>query len=219
MPAPAPGNQVPYPSTGSNFFKEGSTDDVTKTSLSTMIIIKVGDNAIGAIQKLSVTERRDIKMIDEVGTDGHIDSAPTKSSDVSGSCERIRFDRMRVAEAFGRGFLHVKSQRVPFDIQVIDTMGGDVSSGLAVVTIIQNVWLKQISYGYDANNWIITDNMDWEAETIFTYISGNTQQSAAQQGTRQLKNVPWDVYEVAADVGMRRGAMDSPDLINAPLSA
>ena len=219
MPAPAPANQIPYPSTGSNFFKNGTADDVTKTSLSTMIIIKVGDDAVGAIQKLNITERRDIKMIDEVGTDGHIDSAPVKSSDISGSCERIRFDRMRIAEAFDRGFLHVKSQRVPFDIQVIDTMGGDVTSGLAIVTIIQNVWIKQISYAYSATDWIITDNMDWEAETILTYVSGNTQQSAAQQGTRQNKSVSWDVYEVAADVGMRRGAMDSPGLINAPLSA
>lgn len=216
MPAPTPATQVPYPVTGSDPFYGGKS--ATKTSLSTMIIIKVGDNAVGAIQKLSIDEKRDVKMIDEVGTDGHIDSAPTKSSDVSGSCERIRFDRMRVSEAFSRGFLHVKSQRVPFDIQIIDTMGGTEDSGSAIVTIIQNVWIVSISYGYDANNWIISDNMQWQAETIYSYISApNT--SAAQQGLRTLTNVPWDVYEVAADVGMRRGAMDSPDLINAPLSA
>jgi len=210
-----------YPATGSTFLNDKPPhqgENTTKTSLSTMILIKVGDNAVGAVQSLQITERRDIKMIDEVGTDGHIDSAPIKSSDISGSCERIRFDRMRVAESFSRGFLHVKSQRVPFDIHIIDTMGGDVESGTAIITIIQNVWITQISYGYKADNWIITDNMEWQAETIYTYMSSNGG-SAAQQGTRQLGNVPWDVYEIAADIGQRRGAMDAPDIINAPLSA
>lgn len=217
MTAPSPANQVPYPITGSDPYYNNK--NATKTSLSTMIIIKVGDNAVGAIQKLSVDESREIRMIDEVGTDGHIDSAPVKSSDIKGSCERIRFDRMRMSEAFSRGFLHVKSQRVPFDIQIIDTMGGDEQSGIAIVTIIENVWITGISYSYDAGNWIITDSMQWQAESIRSYMSGNSQTSAAQQGTRTLSNVPWDVYEIAADVGMRRGAMDAPDILNAPLGA
>jgi len=183
-----------------------------------MIVIKVGDNAVGAVQRLNIDERRSIKMINEVGTDGHIDSAPDKSTDISGTCERIRFDRMRVSEAFGRGFLHVKSQRVPFDIHIIDTMNGGEESGSAVVTVIRDVWISQISYGYQAENWIISDSMTWVAEDIFSFVA-SPGKSAAQQGLRGLTNVPWDVYEVAADVGARRGAMDAPGILSAPQSA
>ena len=212
MPAPNPAGQNPYPQTGSG---RTMTSNQTNTSLSTMIVIKVNDQAVGAVQKLSITEARTIKMIDEVGTDGHIDSAPTASTNITGDCTRIRFERLRIAEAFDRGFLHVKSQRVPFDIHVIDLMGS-----VPIVTVIQNVWIKQISYGYTQNDWIITDDMQWEAETIFSYLGGSTNQSAAQAGGgRSMDAVPWDVYEVAADVGVRRGAMDAPDLLNAPLSA
>lgn len=213
MTAPNPATQSPYPTTGSTL-----TANSTNVSLSTMIVIKVGDNAVGAVQRLNIDERRSIKMINEVGTDGHIDSAPDKSTDISGTCERIRFDRMRVSEAFGRGFLHVKSQRVPFDIHIIDTMNGGEESGSAVVTVIRDVWISQISYGYQAENWIISDSMTWVAEDIFSFVA-SPGKSAAQQGLRGLTNVPWDVYEVAADVGARRGAMDAPGILSAPQSA
>ena len=212
MPAPNPARSDannPYPQTGSIL-----TANQTRTSLSTMIVIKVNDQAVGAVQNLNITEARDIRMIDEVGTDGHIDSAPIKSTDISGDCRRIRFDRMRIAEAFDRGFLHVKAQRVPFDIQVIDMMGA-----VPIMTIISNVWIKQISYGYTQNDWIITDDMQWVAESISTFLAGSQGQSAAQAGGgRSLVTVPWDVYEVAADVGVRLGAMDAAGLYNAPLA-
>lgn len=220
MPAPSPAIQSPYPVTGSNLYKTGVAfgENITSTSLSTMIIIKVGDNAVGAIQKLSIDETRSIQPIDEVGTDGHIDSVPNKSAEISGQCDRIRFDRMRISEAFSRGFLHVKSQRTPFDIQIIDTMAGDVNSGSAIITILKNVWIKSIGYSYGSSDWLITDAMQWIAEDIYTYVS-SPGKSAAQQGSRSLVSVPWDIYEIAADVGYRRGALDSPGLINAPLSA
>src|SRR5271166_3637303 len=92
--------------------------DATFTAISTNIVIKVGAFAVGAIKTLSVTETRSIQMIDEVGTDGHIDSVPIKSTDISGSCSRTRFDRLRITEAFGRDFIHIQSQRIPFDIDI-----------------------------------------------------------------------------------------------------
>ena len=48
-------------------------ENKTFTSVSTNIIIKVGDNPVGAIRSMSVNEARTIAQIDEVGTDGHVD--------------------------------------------------------------------------------------------------------------------------------------------------
>ena len=214
MAAPIPNLPAsPYPTTGSSL-----TDNKTNVSLSTMIVIKVNDNPVGAIQKLSINESREISTFDEVGRDGHIDSAPTKSADITGSCERIRFDRLKIAEAFSRGFVHAKSQRVPFEIHIIDTMAGDVESGSAVVTVIKNVWIKNISYAFDATNWAISDSMDWVAEDIYSIMAGSGA-PVAQRGIRELKGIEYDIYELAADMGKRSGALDAPDLINAPLLA
>ena len=48
----------------------------TGTGISTNIVIKVNNQTVGAVQNLSIREERQIKMIDELGTDGHIDSVP-----------------------------------------------------------------------------------------------------------------------------------------------
>ena len=82
----------------------------TSTSLSTNMIILVNNTAVGAIQSMAISEKRQIRMIDEVGTDGHVDSVPVSSTNITGTCQRIRFDRLRITEAFSRGFLHAASQ-------------------------------------------------------------------------------------------------------------
>lgn len=214
MATPAPANQIPYPQTKSILQNTGSTtSNRTGIGLSTMILIKVGNEPVGAVQSIQIQENRNIEMIDEVGTDGHIDSAPNQSTNISGSCERIRFDRLRITEAFSRGFLHVKSQRIPFDIEIIDQFNGEIGSGSEVITVIENVWIESISYNIQAGNWIITDNMQWKAETISSRI-GDGEQPAAQGGERAIP-LQYDPYELAADVGKRRGSMDAPGLITA----
>lgn len=197
-----------YPNTGSTLTGANGANK-TSTALSTNIIIKVGPNTVGAIQKLSIDEARDITMIDEVGTDGSIDSAPKSSTKISGSCERIRFDRMRVAEAFSRGYVHVHAQRIPFDIVVIDNWNGDANN--ALFTTIKNVWIKGISYSYGASDFIITDNMSWVAETIYTTLANG---NAAQGGENGIP-LAIDSIEQAADIGGRRGALDAPGLLKA----
>ena len=193
-----------------------NTDNSTHAALSTMIVLKVNGNAVGGLQKIQISESREIKMIDEIGTDGHVDSTPSRSSDITGSCERIRLDGLRIAEAFSRGFLHVKSQRFPFTIEIFDMMRG---SNLAVITTITNVWIEKIDYGYNVGDWVVSDNMSFKAEKISSYIS-SVGQIAAQTGSlRQLPNVDWDIYEMAADIGNRNGAMDSPNLLSGPLAA
>src|SRR5580692_1747947 len=111
-----------YPQTGS--ILQGNGYNTTDTAISTNILIAVrtpsGYSPVGAVQSMAISEKRSIKMIDEVGTDGHIDSVPNQSTNVTGSCQRVRFDRLRIAEAFSRGFIHAASQVYPFDIVVMD---------------------------------------------------------------------------------------------------
>lgn len=178
----------------------------TGTALSTHIVIRVGPNPVGAVQSIEIREERSVSPVDEVGTDGHIDSAPTKSTNISGTCKRVRYDRLRVAEAFSRGFLHAKSQRIPFNIDIYDKWNGDNEN--MIVTVIKNVWITGIDYSYAADNWIISDNMSWMAEDISSSIQGTG--NAATGGARGLiLQTDSEGIEMAADRGLLRGALDS----------
>lgn len=168
---PVAPNSVGAPNTGSTLSLNSGINK-TSTALSTNIVILVNGTAVGAIQRMQVTEGRTITTVDELGTDGHIDSAPTKSADISGSCERIRFDRLRVAEAFGRGFIHTASQVYPFDIVILDKQKRD--QGSQISTVIKNVWIESIEYTYSADQWIISESMRWKAETIFSILNGGS---------------------------------------------
>jgi hypothetical protein len=207
-----------FPNTGSTTNFQGH--DNTNTGISTNILITVGPNPVGAIQNITITEARPIKMIDEVGTDGHIDSVPNQSTNITGTCDRIRYDRMRISEAFSRSFVHVKSQRVPFNIVIIDTWNGNTlniaDTSQDIITTINNVWIKEISYTYQTSDWVIVDRMQFEAETISSTI-GNSSTNAAQGGTRSIPLAilsPASDVEQAADRGELRGALDQPGLIN-----
>ena len=185
----------------------------TSTSISTHIVILVNNTPVGAVQSLKINESRSIKQVDEVGTDGHIDSVPMKSTDITGTCERIRFDRLRILEAFGRGFIHVASQAYPFDIVILDRQKRD--QGSQISTVIKNVWIKSIDYTYSADNWVITDSMSWEAENIFSILNSGSSTPVAQGGERQIpiSNIP---IERETDTGAngRRGSLDASGLVD-----
>lgn len=195
-----------YPKTGSSLTFQNH--DATFTGISTNIIISVAGNPVGAVQSLSITENRPISMVNEVGTDGSIDSTPTASTQISGTCSRIRYDLMRLTEAFGRGFLHILAQRIPFDIDIYDQWSGDGSS--TVTTTIKNVWFQNLRYEFAAGNWIITDTANFVAETISSNING---QNAAQGGLRGNQFIELNSIERSADLGLRRGALDAPGLV------
>jgi len=201
-----------YPQTGSSLGGPTGQNN-TNTAIATNIVIMVGPNMVGAVQTLTVTEDRALEFINEVGTDGHIDGVPKSSTNITGTCTRIRFDRMRIAEAFSRGYLHVSAQRVPFDIQIIDNWNGDGNN--ALITTIKSVWIKSLASTYSATDWVITDTMNWEAEAIYTTLSnGNAALGSQGSGGR---NIPLaiDSIERSADAGGRRGALDAPGLLKA----
>lgn len=205
----------------------------TSTAVSTNIIILVGNTPVGAVQTMQIDEARAIKMIDEVGTDGHVDSVPNQSTNISGSCQRVRFDRLRITEAFSRGFLHVASQVYPFDIVILDKQKRDTGSQIS--TIIKNVWIKNLSYTYSATDWVITDTMQWEAEAIYSVLNGGSSPipggvPAAVGGERGIKHMgagPNGIVTIQSGDGIqnieqmvdtgsggRRGSLDAAGLID-----
>ncbi len=214
--------------TGSTLTVAGSNVNKTSTGISTNIIIMVNNTAVGAIQSMSISEKRGIKMIDEVGTDGHIDSVPISSTNITGSCQRVRFDRLRITEAFSRGFVHVQSQVYPFDIVILDKQKRD--QGSQISTVIKNVWISGIDYTYQANDWVITDTMTWEAETIFSVLNNGSSQAVAVGGERGIQHMgagPYGVVNIQSGDGVvnveqlvdtgsngRRGSMDASGLID-----
>ena len=207
-----------YPHTGSILTDAGR--NVTRTGVSTEIIIQVDGNPIGAIQSISYKEDRNIHMIDEVGTDGHIDSVPQKSTDISGDCTRVRFDNLRMASAFSRGFIHAASQRIPFDIVILDIFAADESdadgfngSDNVITTVIKNVWIRNLGVTYTVSDFVISETMSWVAEHIYSYL-GQGQNVVPAANARQIPIIDNDTFERATDIGQRRGALDAAGLIN-----
>lgn len=189
------------------------TNSRTRTHLSTNIVILVNNNLVAAVKKLNIDEARDIAVIDEIGTDGHIDSAPRKSTNITGSAERTRFDRQRIAEAFDRGFVHVAAQRIPFDIQVQDNFQGSDDDSV-IITTIRNVWINKIGVNYSSDDFIIVESLGWQAESIDSVLAnGKNVVGAVHNGTGNPVII--NPFEAQADRGQYRGALDASGLINA----
>jgi len=198
--------------TGSILLSEDGRN-ITSTAVSTNIIIEVDGNPIGAIQSLSIDEVRSIAMIDEVGTDGHIDSVPQSSTNITGSCQRTRFNNQRALHAFSRGYIHIASQRIPFDIIIKDTFAGD-DPGSTLVTTIKNVWFTRMSVNYQSSNFVIVEDINWEAETIFSTLgSGNAVPNATASGSRNVNIIDNDSVERETDIGGRRGSLNASGLL------
>lgn len=215
------------PNTGSTLSLPNGLNK-TSTAISTNIIIMVNNTAVGAVQSMAISERRGIKMIDEVGTDGHIDSVPNVSTNITGTCQRVRFDRLRITEAFSRGFVHVASQVYPFDIVILDKQKRD--QGSQISTVIKNVWISGLDYTYQISDWVITDSMTWEAETIFSVLNNGSSQPVAVGGERGITHMgagPNGILNIQSGDGIvnieqltdtgangRRGSLDAAGLID-----
>jgi hypothetical protein len=106
------------------------------SGLSTQIIIKVGNTIVGAIQTLVIRQDRDMQFVEEIGNDGIIEIHPKGSTKVTIDVTRVVFDNLRLTESFARGFINIQSQRLPFDIHIIDrsTVKGDATSKLGKFT-------------------------------------------------------------------------------------
>ena len=211
----------------------GSALDVgTNTGLSTQIIVKVNGVVVGAMQKFSLTQTRDIKSIQEIGTDGIIELVPNKGTTFKVSCDRLVFDNMHLPEAFGRGFRFINAQRVPFDIEVHDfstataqtvgttvgTTGTGTGTGVgdtgytatstsgSTVMVIKNCWFDSCSMPLASDDYTILQVASLSAETAYLAL-GTSGGATAKTGASDSKTAAY-ALESSINKGARRGSMD-----------
>lgn len=187
-----------YPQTGSTL------SGTISTGLSTQIVVKVDNKPVGAIQQISVPQTRSLKRVGELGLDGILEIVPNQPTQYTISVDRIVFDKKRITEAFGRGFINIKSQLVPFDIDIIDRSGG----GDGVVTTLKRCWFAEYTPTYTAGDFIITERASIWCEDVGT-VFGNSEKFAAQGGIKPSEySTGGSSREQDADTGKRRGSMD-----------
>lgn len=195
----------------------GSVLDYGRTSsgLSTQIIIRIGNEPVGALQKLSVNQARPLNRIKEIGTDGCIEIVPNGATDYTLSADRIVFDQMRLPEAFSRGFRFIAAQRIAFDIDVFDvssvnTPGGatDANSTGVVVMTYKNCWFTRYDTPYASDNYLITETAEIWAETGF--ISNLDKAVEIPNGGRTgiIAQTDENGIEAGVNHGGHRGSMD-----------
>ena len=183
------------------------------SSLSTQIIIKVNGEPVGALQRLSVAQNRPLQRIQEIGTDGVIEIVPVNATTFELSADRIVFDQLRLPEAFSRGFKFINSQRLPFDIEIIDLTGtvpntepASDMTGIASV-VYRNCWFTRYDTPYAADNYIITETAQIWCETGYVVEPGpqDIRAIAAETDTAGI--------EAFTNTGGRRGSFDASGLV------
>jgi hypothetical protein len=174
------------------------------------MVIKVGSDTVGAVQTLNVAQTRNLIRVVEIGLDGTLEIVPQQRAEVVLTVNRVVFDRLRLPEAFARGFINIKSQRLPFDIQIIDNTAGEDED--ATTHIYTNCWFNNYTTPYNAENYIITETATIWAEDVSSRLGASA--NAAQGGARDMKP-QIESIERLADIGSRRGTMDAPGIIDA----
>jgi hypothetical protein len=197
-----------YPSTGSTLKSNISS------GLSTQILIRVGTDSVGAVQTLAVAQSRPLLRVGEIGLDGTLELVPNGKTTVRLTVSRIVFDRLRLPEAFARGFVNIHAQRLPFDILVLDRTAGDGEDTTTHNYV--NCWFIEYSTPYNQDTYLITESATIEAETVFSKLGASS--NAAQGGARDIKP-QIETYERQADLGLRRGTMDVPGIISAAFTS
>jgi hypothetical protein len=199
-----------YPRTGS-ILDSGRS----RTGLSTQIIVFANNEPVGAIQSFQESQSRSNKKVAEVGTDGHIEIVPQSPVGITLSVTRIAFDGLSITEAFSRGWRNLTSQRIPFDIVVIDSFAGEGFEE-AIVTTYHNCWFTSTSRTFSSDNYIISEQCGMDCEYVSTTRGGESiANSSVELGRDISASQQRDAVEAAADSGKRRGALDFPGIINA----
>jgi len=209
-----------YPTTGSTL------NSTISTGLSTQVLVKVENETVGAIQSIEVTHTRPLERVREVGTDGTLEIVPNRPCEYTLSVTRIVFDRLSLPEAFARGFMNIKSQLLPFDIQIIDRTNGDGDA--SIIHTCKNCWFADYKPSFRADAFILQQQATLWCEDIST-TQGTSQNSAVQGGARGI-NFQSNDRERQTDTGAGgtssggstttagsgfRGTMDVSGIINA----
>jgi len=193
----------------------------TNSTLSTQIIIKVGNNPVGALQGLTVSQTRNLERIKEVGTDGIIEIVPNQATTYDLRAERVVFDQLRLTEAFSRGFRFIGAQRIPFDIEIMDISftgeNVDISTGPEgiVAMTYKNCWFTNYETPYRADNYVITETASIWAETAFLTGPAAEEDIPNSGGIRGLQaSTDGGGVERQVNSGKRLGSLDASGLVN-----
>lgn len=179
------------------------------SGLSTQITIKVNNTTVGAVQRLSINQNRDLHRWEEIGTDGIVEIHPKGAAKISLTVDRIVFDGMRLTEAFARGFINIQSQRIPFDIQVIDrTELADNRD--AIVHTFNNCWFNQYNPQFRADNFIVSET----AQLWCEYVTTTKNSLSAVDGGLRGISYEYDTMERATDTKGKRGRYEKSNVGN-----
>jgi len=203
-----------YPNTGTLF--DGQR---TNSGLSTQIIVKVNNTAVGALQNFTVNQARPLKRINEIGTDGNIEIVPQSSPTYDLNITRIVFDQLRVSEAFSRAFRFIGAQRIPFDIEVFDmqaTPVDDPSGSNLVVMTFKNCWFTSMSTPYGVDDYTVLETATIWAETAFVSNPGIALNENGIPDNRRglIPQVAQEGIENSTNTGNRRGSLDAAGILN-----
>jgi len=131
-----------------------------KTHLSTKIYVLVDGKIVGTINRLNVEETRDLV---------------TRQPQYRIKADCIRFDKMRLEEAFSRGYCHAKAQPKPLQIDIHDKF----KSGSKVVTHLKNAWVERIGEvdsaydkGIDVGDSVVVHDVKMQCEDIWSDLNG-----------------------------------------------
>ena len=190
-----------YPKTGSLLNQK------IHSSLSTQIVVKVGTATVGAIQRLNIRQNKDLHIHEEIGNDGIVEIHPKGATKIELTVSRVVFDGLRLPEAFARGFVNIQAQRIPFDINIIDTSDTDEARDYIVHTC-NSCWFRSYSPTFTADTFIITEEATLACEYITTMRAG---QSAVFGGLRGI-TYEYDTIERHTDYRGQRGRLDAAGL-------
>jgi hypothetical protein len=185
-----------YPQTGSLI------SPTPHAGLSTLITIKVRGTPVGAVQELRIDQNRDMLVWEEIGTDGVVEIHPKGAAKITFSVTRLVFDQLRLPEAFSRGFLNLQAQRLPFDMEIVDTLAGD--SALATIHTLKGCWFRRYSTPYRADNFLVSETAELSCERI---VSLQGMGNAANGGLRGI-SFDSDTMERATDLNGRPGRFE-----------
>lgn len=119
-------------------------------------------NKIGATQKLEIKEERPVNLSNKK-------MPKLGRKNVSGTAYRVRIDRTRAQSLFTRGQPHVAAQRQPINILIVnDLTDKKTEKEYKLRTVIENCWITKMPSTYTAEDFIILEEMSFDAELLKT---------------------------------------------------
>ncbi len=186
--------------------------------LSTVIEVVVGLEKVVAIQSLAFSETRTVERIQEVGTDGVVEIVPVAAAFIELTAERLVFERLRLPEAFARGFQHIQAQAVAFDITIThyNNYPKTDADNKDRKMVYKNCWFQAYGGTYRSGAYLITETATIWAERAITTNAALTQgilEGIGHPDALDLEDRTQAALDIEQDIsgGNDLGALDEHD--------